>query len=93
MLVIGLVLALVLAVAIAIQFRPSHVTPYVALLRERVAAVPDGTNVLQRLLLFGDAGYSSVEPWQASLARIAQRASINPTNTVVVALGDNIYPD
>jgi hypothetical protein len=93
MLVIGLVLALVLAVAIAIQFRPSHVTPYVALLRERVAAVPDGTNVLQRLLLFGDAGYSSVEPWQASLARIAQRASSNPTNTVVVALGDNIYPD
>ena len=92
-LVVTLVLVLVLAVAIDIQIRPSHVTPYVALRRERAAAAPPETNVLQRLILFGDAGYSTLEPWQASLAGIAQRASISPEKTVVVALGDNIYPD
>lgn len=86
--VIGL---LALAIWVNPQFAPNHDTPYLALQSELAAPSPAEGELLQRLILYGDAGHAATEPWQASLARIAERASISPEKTVVVALGDNIY--
>lgn len=91
---IGL-LIVVIAIAIALvinpQINPSHDTPYLALAGETEAAAPAQADIIQRVLLYGDAGHSSIEPWQASLQRVAKRASIAPEKTAIVALGDNIY--
>ena len=86
-----LLVALGLGIYLNPQINPSHTTPYLALVAEQQAPAPAEREVLQRVILYGDAGHSSIEPWQESLAMIARRASIAPEKTAVVALGDNIY--
>lgn len=88
-----LVLVAVLAVLLFInpQLQPNHDTPYLALQGEVEGPAPAESEVRQRILLYGDAGQSALDPWQASLQRVAERASIAPDKTAVVALGDNIY--
>lgn len=86
-----LLVALGLGIYLNPQINPSHTTPYLALVAEQQAPAPAEREVLQRVILYGDAGHSSIEPWQESLAMIAQRASIAPEKTAVIALGDNIY--
>lgn len=73
------------------QISPAHMQPYLALGGETQAPAPDPDKVLQRVLLYGDAGHSSIDPWQPSLAQVAARASTLSDRTVIVALGDNIY--
>lgn len=86
-----LIVLLALLLLINPQLQPNHDTPYLALQGELETPVPAESEVRQRILLYGDAGESSLEPWQASLQRVAERASIGPGKTTVVALGDNIY--
>ncbi len=73
------------------QVRPSHTTPYQNLVDEEQRAGPSDNEIVQRLILFGDAGHSTIDPWQASMAAVAARASLSPAKTAIVALGDNIY--
>ena len=88
-----LILIAIIAILLVInpQFAPSHDTPYVNLVNEKTGDAPAEEELLQRVILYGDAGSSSLNPWQASLTKIAARASISPDKTAVVALGDNIY--
>lgn len=65
--------------------------PYLNLIEEKAAVAPSEEDIIQRIILFGDAGHATMEPWQASMAKVAVRASIAPQKTAVVALGDNIY--
>ncbi len=88
---LALIAVLALLMYINPQIRPSHTEPYLALQNESEAPAPQETQIRQRIILYGDAGHSTIEPWQASMARVAQRASISPDRTAVVALGDNIY--
>lgn len=44
-----------------------------------------------RLILIGDAGAASFEPWQQGLAKAAEIAKQDPEQTSVALLGDNIY--
>ncbi len=71
--------------------QPSHNTPFIADGIEAGATVPAGAVLQRRILLLGDAGASTLEPWQASLARSAERAALAPDKTTVLLLGDNIY--
>jgi hypothetical protein len=91
---LGLLLVIVLLVVAFMvnpQFAPNHDTPYLTLQNEAVAPAPKEADVIQRVILYGDAGHSTLDPWQASVAKVSERASISPGKTVVVALGDNIY--
>ncbi|MFT5482581.1 MAG: hypothetical protein ACI9GW_001232 [Halieaceae bacterium] len=91
---LGLLLVIVVLVILLVinpTIRPSHVEPYQKLVAEQTSPAPTESEILQRVVLFGDAGHSSLEPWQASMTRVAARAGISPDKTVVVALGDNIY--
>ena len=45
----------------------------------------------QRIILLGDAGYSSLSPLEPSLKLAADIAQIKPNKTKVLFLGDNIY--
>jgi hypothetical protein len=92
------ILALLLSIAVIAlvvwinpQYAANHGTPFEALQGESKAAAPAESDIVQRVLLYGDAGHSTIEPWQASMAKVARRASISPDKTLVVALGDNIY--
>lgn len=82
---------LVLAIIINPQINPNHDTPYLALKNEVSAAAPNEAEVVQRVILYGDAGHSTTDPWQASMAAVSKRASISPEKTTIMALGDNIY--
>lgn len=88
-----LLLIVVLGVSLAInpQIKPSHTTPYLNLVDEKSRPAPNQEDIVQRLILFGDAGHSTRDPWQASMAAVADRASTDPDITAIVALGDNIY--
>ena len=93
---IALGLALLIAILAALifinpQINPSHTSPYLNLQAERLAAPPAEGDIQQRVILYGDAGHSTTEPWQPSMAYVARRASLSPAKTAVVALGDNIY--
>lgn len=88
LLIIGVLIALVL---VNPQINPSHTSPFLALDKETTAPAPAEADIVQRVILYGDAGHSSREPWQASMLKVAQRASIAPDKSTVVALGDNIY--
>lgn len=85
------IVALAVTLYIDPQINPSHDTPYVELVNESQAPGPTEEAILQRVLLYGDAGHSTIDPWQASLAKVAKRAGISPEKSAVVALGDNIY--
>jgi hypothetical protein len=85
------ILLLVLAVWINPQFAPNHDTPYLALDGEVTAPAPSEADIIQRVVIYGDAGHSTTDPWQASMGRVSERASISPEKTLVLALGDNIY--
>lgn len=80
-----------LTTAVGCSSQPSHDRPYIAERAAATAEVPAEAAPLHRVLLLGDAGYSTLEPWQPSLARAAARASLAPDNTTVIMLGDNIY--
>ena len=88
-------LALIILLAIAFwinpQYAPNHDVPFFALQQETRAAAPAEQDIIQRVLIYGDAGHSAASPWQASMAKVAERASISPAKTLVLALGDNIY--
>ncbi|MFK7730085.1 MAG: metallophosphoesterase [Pseudomonadales bacterium] len=86
-----LILLIVVLVLINPQFADNHDTPYLNLVAEREAPPPVEGDILQRVLLFGDAGSSTIDPWQASLQKMSERALISPEKTAAVALGDNIY--
>ncbi|MCX2982998.1 hypothetical protein EYC98_19215 [Halieaceae bacterium IMCC14734] len=93
---IGLSLFMIVAILALLfffnpQYAPNHDTPYLSLQAEATASAPAEAEVLQRLLIFGDAGHSTVDPWQASMKKVAERASVSPDKSLVLALGDNIY--
>ncbi len=91
---LGLLLALVLLAALLVinpQFADNHDTPYLNLQQENAGPPPAHSAIQQRIILYGDAGSSSLDPWQASMQKIADRASQLPGRTAIVALGDNIY--
>lgn len=88
---LGIIILLALAIYINPQFAPNHDTPFFALQEEVLSPPPPEDEVIQRVLLYGDAGHSTINPWQVSMAKVAGRASISPDKTLVVALGDNIY--
>ena len=91
---LGLLIAfglLVVAIIINPQINPNHDAPYLALQDEISGSAPNESEVVQRVILYGDAGHSTTEPWQASMAAVAERASISPSKTAIMALGDNIY--
>lgn len=91
---LGLLLLIALIVVLVLvnpQFADNHDTPYLNLVAETEAPPPAESDILQRVLLFGDAGSSTMEPWQASLQKMSARALISPEKTAAVALGDNIY--
>jgi hypothetical protein len=85
------ILLLVVAVIINPTINPSHDKPYLALVDEKIAPPPQSNEVLQRIILVGDAGHSALDPLQASIKKIITRASVIPEKTTIVALGDNIY--
>lgn len=93
---IGFTLLAVIAIVVLLfyinpQYASNHDTPYLALQAESTAPAPAEAEVVQRLLIYGDAGHSTIDPWQASMAKVAERASVSPEKTLVLALGDNIY--
>lgn len=93
---VGLGLLILIAIIVILlminpQFADSHDTPYLHLVNETRESAPAEADIVQRVILFGDAGSSSIDPWQPSMIMIAQRSSISPTKTAIVALGDNIY--
>ena len=87
---------LALLIYINRQINPSHTEPYVNWVDENTSAPPADGDIKQRIILFGDAGHSSIEPWQASMAKVSQRASIAPEQTAIeivfVALEEAIAP-
>jgi hypothetical protein len=85
------ILLLTLAVIINPTIAPSHDEPYLALVNEKVALAPTDDEVLQRIILLGDAGHSALDPLQPSIKKIIERAKIIPEKTTIIALGDNIY--
>lgn len=91
--IILVVLIIIIAILMLIDPRlnDSHETPYLNLIDESTEPGPAEADIVQRLILFGDAGSSSLNPWQASLQKIAARAKLSPDKTAMVALGDNIY--
>lgn len=82
---------MLLIVAVGCSSQPSHDQPYVAERAAATAEAPADAAPLHRVLLLGDAGFSTLEPWQPSLERAAARASLAPDDTTVIMLGDNIY--
>lgn len=88
---LAIILLLVAAVIINPTINPSHDKPYLALVDEKIAPMPNDADVLQRIILFGDAGHSALDPLQPSIKKIIGRAKVNPEKTTIVALGDNIY--
>ncbi len=91
LLLLGILAVIILGLVVDPEINPSHSSPYLVLKTEREAPAPGPEELVQRVILYGDAGHSSTDPWQASLAKIAERASIDPGKTAVIALGDNIY--
>ena len=80
----------VLPVALAVAC--SHSSPYYGVedLSHSPAPVPDSDEVVQRILLIGDAGEpATIEP---VLSVLADTAKALPGRTVIVFLGDNVYP-
>jgi predicted MPP superfamily phosphohydrolase len=65
-------------------------TPYI---KTRQAGLTPTSPLIHRVILFGDAGASSLEPFQPSLSIALRRAKLLPQHTTILALGDNIYPD
>ena len=88
---LGIVVVLVALLYFNPQVKPAHIQPYLALGDESQAPAPDAKDVIQRVILYGDAGHSSIDPWQPSMAKVAARASQFSDRTTVIALGDNIY--
>ncbi|MFB1035885.1 MAG: hypothetical protein QMC38_11120, partial [Sinobacterium sp.] len=86
-----IILLLVAAVIINPTINPSHDKPYLALVDEKISPMPNNADVLQRVILIGDAGHSALDPLQHSIQKIISRAKISPEKTTIVALGDNIY--
>lgn len=73
---------------------PNHQqTPFIKQLYSQTASdhLAVDSQLQQRILLLGDAGHSSIEPLQASLAKAQERASQFADKTAIVMLGDNIY--
>jgi hypothetical protein len=85
------VLLLIAAVIINPTINPSHDKPYEALIGETIAPAPNNAEVLQRIILVGDAGHSALDPLQASIKKIITRANVISEKTTIVVLGDNIY--
>ncbi|MEH6548971.1 MAG: metallophosphoesterase [Pseudomonadales bacterium] len=88
---LAIIAILALAIYINPQYADNHDTAYIDLHDESTAPAPAEADIIQRIVVYGDAGHSTTEPWQASMAKVAERASISPEKTVVIALGDNIY--
>jgi len=91
-----LLLALIVVLAVLIYINPNvkdahRDKPYLNLVDEISAEAPAENEIIQRIILFGDAGHATIEPWQASMVKVAERAAISPDKTAIVALGDNIY--
>jgi hypothetical protein len=95
--IFGKVLLLVITLLVALMYinpsvKDSHTEEaYINLQEEREGMAPEEKAIIQRIILFGDAGHATIEPWQASMVKVTERATISPEKTAVVALGDNIY--
>lgn len=69
------------------QLPPSHDTPFATVATQPVPDEP----LRQRLILWGDGGESTLQPWQPSMQMARDLAAEAPERTTMVALGDNIY--
>ena len=78
--------------ALSLTAACSHTMPYYGRGIEALTAQRPDDRVTYRILLIGDAGDPDepVEPVRMSLQRWTQRA---PERTLVVFLGDNVYPE
>ena len=66
-----------------------HITPYYGLdVSWRAVDTPTNAEVRQRILLIGDVGESD----ESVLHTLCQWAKILPDKTLIIFLGDNIYP-
>ncbi len=79
----------VYAYSTAEELPKGHETPYIATGQSEPPA--SDASLLQRIILFGDAGESRLSPLQPSLQMALDLASQSPAKTTVLALGDNIY--
>lgn len=71
------------------QIQPSHDTPYIH--EQVVQATRPEADPVWRVLLLGDAGKSTLNPWHPSLVLASELAREQPDTTSVIMLGDNIY--
>lgn len=71
------------------EIRQSHDTPYIH--PNHVTVEKPESEPLWQILLLGDAGDSTLEPWHPTLSLAAELASQRPDKTTVLMLGDNIY--
>ena len=89
LLLLAIVLGTITYLLFKHEIQTSHDTPYTRADVTQVEA-PEG-EPSWRLLLLGDAGDSTLNPWHPTLALASKLASVKPENTSVVMLGDNIY--
>jgi hypothetical protein len=89
LLLLAIVLSTIAYLLFQHEIQASHDTPYTRADVDQVEA-PKG-EPSWRLLLLGDAGDSTLNPWHPTLVLASKLASIKPENTSVVMLGDNIY--
>lgn len=54
---------------------------------------PEGAQIETTLLLIGDAGEPNPRVGEPALDSMAAQASVAPNRTIVVFLGDNVYPE
>ncbi len=83
-----LLYVLLSAILVACSGPPNHLDAY---LSENTSRQLPASELRSRIILFGDAGASSLEPLQPSLKIALSQAVELPKQTSILALGDNIY--
>lgn len=85
----GLFLILILStILIACSRPPNHLEAFRG---ENPSSRLPQSELLSRIILFGDAGASAINPLQPSLQIALSQAVKSPEKTSILALGDNIY--
>lgn len=77
------------SVAIACAF---VLTPALACFRQTVSQSPPDSEIETTLLLIGDAGEQDPRLVGAPLDSLTAQAAVAPERTIIVYLGDNVYP-
>lgn len=71
----------------------SHTTPFFSdKLPVKVVPPAEATKIESTIFLIGDAGEPTAEPTEPTLLTLTRHASLAPEKSMVVFLGDNVYP-